>query len=139
MKINYFTLLLAIVWLIFIFVITASPSATGEHTLNIIQKYLGFNEQVASTVNFFGRKLAHIVVFGMLSVILFFVFKERKLFWSWFFTTLYAVTDELHQLLVEGRTPSIYDVVLDSFAAIIALLLLRLYLKGRVQREKGIL
>ena len=33
-------------------------------------------------------------------------------------TIAYAITDEIHQYFVPGRTPSIFDIAIDSFGAV---------------------
>ena len=42
----------------------------------------------------------------------------------WIITTAYAATDELHQLLVPGRSGQLSDVILDSAGALAGLLVL---------------
>lgn len=136
MRKSYFALVFAVIWLIVIYKITASPSATGSNTLNFIQTQLGISEPAADLLNFFIRKLSHITVFGFLAILLYFVFKKNPFFWAWLCTTLYAGTDEFHQLLVSGRTSSIYDVMIDSFGAIVALTLLSFTKKRFVQKNR---
>lgn len=46
---------------------------------------------------------------------------------SWGGATVYAVSDEIHQLFVEGRAGRVYDVLLDSFGAAVGVLLLTLF------------
>ena len=63
------------------------------------------------TVGFWVRKVAHFLEFAALgcSFRLLFVALGRRppavwaLVWSWLFSTLYAVTDEVHQMFVEGK------------------------------------
>lgn len=43
--------------------------------------------------------------------------------WSFLFATVYAVSDELHQLFVPGRGSWWFDVVIDSTGAAFALLI----------------
>ncbi|HWI46792.1 MAG TPA: VanZ family protein [Rummeliibacillus sp.] len=136
MRKSYFALFITIIWLIVIYKITASPSATGSNTLNIIQTKIGISEATAELLNFIIRKLAHITVFGFLAILLYFVFQKNQFFWAWLCTTLYAGTDEFHQLLVSGRTSSINDVLLDSFGAIIALVILNYTKKRFAQRNR---
>ena len=136
MRKSYFAIFIAIIWLIVIYKITASPSATGSNTLNVIETVFGVSEPTADLLNFFIRKLAHITVFGFLAIILYFVFQKKRSFWAWLCTTIYAGTDEFHQLLVSGRTSSIFDVVLDSFGAIVALILLHYTKKRLAQRHR---
>ena len=40
--------------------------------------------------------------------------KKHLFLWAILFTFIYAVSDELHQIFVPGRDPSISDVLLDS-------------------------
>lgn len=136
MRKSFFARFIAIIWLIVIYKITASPSATGSNTMNFIQTQLGISEAAADILNFVIRKLAHITVFGFLAILLYFVFKKNPFFWAWLCTTLYAGTDEFHQLLVSGRTSSLYDVMIDSFGAIIALVLLNYTKKRFAQRNR---
>ena len=62
----------------------------------------------------------------------------RLAFAAWVLTTLYATTDEIHQLLVPGRTGQATDVILDSFGSLtgiaLALLALRAIRRRRVRR-----
>lgn len=135
MKKHYLLLFFAVLWMFVIFRITASPSATGSSTLTVLQDWFGVHGFVADSLNFAIRKLAHVTVFGLLVIFLYFVFTKNRYLWAWICTTVYAATDEFHQSLVGGRTASIYDVMLDSFGAAVALLMLGL-LKRRVFKQK---
>lgn len=135
MRKYYLLLFVAILWMFVIFKITASPSATGSSTLTILQEWFGVHGFVADSLNFVIRKFAHVTVFGLLAIFFYFVFTKNRYLWAWICTTIYAGTDEFHQSLVVGRTPSIYDVMLDSFGAAIALLALGL-LKRRISKGK---
>ena len=126
---NYVSLILAILVASAIYCATASPAATGSNTRAIIESLLGINGNVADILNFIIRKLTHVTVFGLLAIFLYFAFTNRRFFWAWLCTTLYAGTDEYHQSLVVGRTSSIYDVMLDSAGAILALVLTRFVVK----------
>lgn len=84
--------------------------------------------------SFWVRKAAHFTEFAALGFswrLLFLSLSRRPpeaaaLLWSWLLSTLYAVTDELHQMLVEGRGPSVRDVCIDSAGALCGALLLAL-------------
>ena len=47
---------------------------------------------------------------------------------GWGFSTLYAVTDEMHQLLIEGRSGQWTDVLIDSAGALTGVLIIALVL-----------
>ncbi|MGX9133248.1 VanZ family protein [Rummeliibacillus sp. JY-2-4R] len=131
---NYLFICLSILWAFVIFLITASPTATGSNTHDIIQTWLGIDGRMADILNFIIRKLAHVTVFGLLAIFLYFAFTKNRFLWAWLCITLYAGTDEYHQSLVGGRTPSVYDVMIDFAGAIVALVLIRFVV--RKIREK---
>ena len=67
------------------------------------------------------RKTAHFTEYALLGLLVRFCLqswignrKKHLLPAGWIFGTLYAVTDELHQLLTDGRAGQWTDVVLDS-------------------------
>ena len=59
---------------------------------------------------------------------------------AWAIATLYAATDELHQIFVPGRTGKVTDILLDSAGALLGVLLLTLVLraidKRRARRQR---
>lgn len=57
-------------------------------------------------------------------------------FVSWALATLYAETDELHQMLTGDRTPLIQDVILDSCGALLGVMLAVLFLY-RLQKRRN--
>lgn len=75
------------------------------------------------------RKLAHFSEFALLGALtagyLSVDRRRRRGLHAWGLATLYACTDELHQMFVDGRGPSPVDVGIDSagalFGALIAL------------------
>lgn len=69
------------------------------------------------------RKLAHFSEFALLSALLALFFHlggHRPLLPAWGIATLYACTDEAHQMFVAGRGPSPIDVGIDSLGALAA-------------------
>ena len=85
-------------------------------------------------VTFAVRKLAHFSLFALLGLCLAAHLRLRR--WeapakstarmSWALATLYACTDEAHQLFVEGRSAELRDVAIDSAGALCGVLLLAL-------------
>lgn len=86
------------------------------------------------------RKTAHFLEFAGLSFLFSFALlstKEKNCFWmSVLFTSLYAVTDEIHQIFVDGRACQFLDWLVDSGGAIFgALIFLGIYaLKIRLKK-----
>lgn len=80
------------------------------------------------------RKLAHAFEFGVLTFLIFRVLGQTEkrhvywnLFWAFIFTVLYAISDEYHQSLVQGRIGAYTDVLIDSAGGFVAAWLLYIY------------
>lgn len=93
-------------------------------------------------VEFFLRKGAHFMTYFILGGSLYLgllpKLKQKSsvlgLFFAWLAATGYAATDEFHQMLTGDRTPLFQDVMLDSFGALTACLLIILYHMVRKKR-----
>ena len=73
------------------------------------------------------RKMAHILEFGIFSILIFRAWRSGRLGWclGWAIATLliaaaFAVLDEIHQAFVPGRGPSVRDVAIDTAGALLA-------------------
>ncbi len=104
-----------VVWMLVIFTFSSKP--TG----------------VASTIDwqdFFIKKFAHVLVFGLLSVLLYRAQRaygtSRKvaIVTSILVSALYGLTDEYHQSFIGGRTPRLRDVGFDTIGATLSLITL---------------
>ncbi|MBM7570266.1 VanZ family protein [Aquibacillus albus] len=78
-------------------------------------------------IEFFIRKGAHVTVFLVLMVLLYFACltfktKRKPSIIALFLTVAYAIFDEIHQGFTPNRTPFTGDVVLDSIGALLGLL-----------------
>ncbi len=90
-------------------------------------------------LTFFVRKAAHFTEFAMLGAslrLLFHALALRRATWiAWGAGTLYACTDELHQVFVDGRGPMLQDVCIDSAGVLAAALLVTLLLRRYGRRK----
>lgn len=90
------------------------------------------------------RKTAHLGLYTLLGFFTMnFVYtfngtKYQKGLTTWFFGSLYAISDEIHQLFVEGRSGEVRDVFIDSIGIIIGLLfaLLILFAISKIFKKK---
>ncbi len=64
------------------------------------------------------RKTAHFINYGILFWLLIRGPLAGRPYIAFSLCVLYALLDEGHQILVPGRTPSLYDVALDSSGAL---------------------
>ena len=102
---------------------------------SISQQHLpAFTEKISD-------KILHFSAFGLLGLLMVHSFKHSKSSFiqkhagmlAVIFTSVYGITDELHQLLVPGRFCSIFDWLADTAGAIILVLifLYHLYFRKR--------
>ncbi|WP_408007902.1 VanZ family protein [Pseudalkalibacillus sp. A8] len=97
----------------------------------------------AGYIEFFIRKGAHVTVYLILAFLIYralrITIKTRKpiIFYSWLLTSIYAASDEIHQGFTVQRSPHVEDVILDSFGAILGVLLAHhlIYKKVRKQNQ----
>lgn len=101
---------------------TESSSQSGQF-VSLFQKILGNN----AITDFIVRKSAHCLEFAglsfLLNIALFVQTNKIKPLFSILFTSLYAVTDEIHQIFVSGRSCQIKDWGIDTMGAIIGTLI----------------
>lgn len=130
-------------WMLLIFSMSAEPAELSTETSgNTIRKvfnfiYPGFKDkseiekqEIIDACQHFVRKLAHFSIYTVLGILLsvnaVYHFKEK-----WFrillpvsLGILYAVSDEIHQLYVPGRSGQISDVLLDSAGVLLGCILI---------------
>ena len=117
---------LALFYALLIFVVSAIPSLTPPN--------LGFVLQ---------DKILHFIEYSLFSFLLFLAFftsgrqflKKNFLLLSCLIGIAYAVTDEIHQGFVPGRSSEFWDFVADSLGIIVVQLCVWLYLKIKKNRQ----
>lgn len=76
-----------------------------------------------SLTDFILRKSAHFIEFGGLCFLfncsLYFSFGKAKYIPSVIFTSLYALSDEIHQIFVDGRSCELRDWAIDTSGAVL--------------------
>jgi VanZ family protein len=114
-----------IVWFFVIFLLSSEPSSLSSSRSNeVVQIIQSVNTGLVNIpdISFFVRKLAHIIAYFILGVLMFLVVraytpKARKaIILSVLFVFIYAVTDEFHQTFVPGRSGEVRDVLIDTTA-----------------------
>ena len=137
-KIILWTLVVSL--MAFIFVMSAEPavesSETSGRTLKIIFGiiYPGFRDlngeqqqKIIEQNQHFIRKTAHFTLYTVMGILVSLAvaqhIKKFSLI-SYAIGTLYAVTDEIHQLYVPGRSGQISDVLLDSSGVLLGCIII---------------
>lgn len=157
--------LIAIIWMCIIFVFSSQPADESSEVS------VGFSYRVVSSAGTFFhlpwdeeefrkisiaiegyiRKAAHMSEYALLSVLLYlwlenwqFKVLKRSVIAA-FLAMLYAVSDEFHQLFVQGRAGSVRDVMIDSAGAVLGILVfvgvkecISFLLNRRKSRETGL-
>lgn len=111
-----------LVWAIIIFSFSTSYFS-AENTSKFIDPILRLLMPGASTITIalahgFVRKAAHFTNYAILFWLLVSGPLRERPYFAFGLCMLYALLDEGHQLFVSDRTPSLYDVALDSSGAL---------------------
>ncbi len=113
-------LLLIIAWAILVFGLSGQDGGQSSGTSRKLVEFFTSNEEIIDIVEPYVRKLAHFSEYGLggiLFTLLFTTYKwsDRKVMViSIALGIWYASIDEIHQLMVDGRHGSVFDVYLDS-------------------------
>ena len=137
-------ILLAVVfWMAIIFKLSAQPGeqsnilSTKVTTIIVSLAKLFRPDVNVLTLNHFIRKCAHFLAYLVLGIIVLFAMRRIGLMGKQGigFTLLlcisYAITDELHQAFVPGRTPKLLDVLIDSSGASLGISIYVLFVENR--------
>lgn len=143
---------LAIMYIIFSF--SAQNATASSHSSSSLIAFLigllpeGFfnsdKEVLIQNASHFVRKTAHFTIYAVLGISVFSMFKmlvEKikpvyTVIISTLFCLLYAISDEIHQTFVPGRSGQISDVILDTSGALIGIIIAFLIIKILRRRKK---
>lgn len=157
-KIRIVLYLLLVCWMTFIFIMSSQQAGKSAQTSgDIVNKLITVffkkfdtmtlenQTEFASAITFIIRKTAHFLEFfilGVLSTIITLTYDlkyRHKALITFIFCLLYAISDETHQLFVQGRACRFTDVCIDiagSLVAIIAVILVARIVKRRKEGEE---
>ena len=150
MKINILRIILILLLLCTFFVIFGFSSQDGEASgglsrnitnkiLQISNKYNALGqeekEQIANKTEKIIRKVAHFSIYTVVGLLLMGLLSTYKIKENWrmilsiLLGMIYAVSDEIHQSFIPGRSPRIADVYIDTLGVILGVLLILLGIK----------
>ena len=122
------SILLVILWMIFIVIMSSFNSTESSNQSNFIINIIIniFNINTTEILSLIIRKLAHFTEYFILGLLTYNMINHcnKKTYISIIVCILYAISDELHQLLVPGRSCQILDITIDSIGAILGIYLL---------------
>ncbi|MBU3146194.1 VanZ family protein [Clostridium sp. CF012] len=133
MKKKHINWLLAIGWMILIFLFSSQPgevSSENNKFVIYIFKFIGLdlNSILGTLSDFIVRKAAHFTEYFILYILLYRAINTKKSLNIKVFigilimVFLYACSDEFHQAFVPGRGPAFRDVMVDTCGGLTAFL-----------------
>ena len=134
-------------WMGFIFYMSSqldvASKASSDTTAGILYGIYGFFfpgtslslEDFIQANSHIIRKSAHFLEFMILGILSYMNYreyrKEKAILIPFLFSSLYALSDELHQLFVEGRSCQLTDACIDSFGALTGIMICHLFYRWR--------
>ncbi len=136
-------LLLLLLWMLLIFNFSSqNGEASGglsTKVTNIVLTIAHKKDTIAAPqkkyIEHIIRKLAHFSIYFLGGIIIYSFFNtfsisfRRKLLFTQILGSLYACTDEFHQLFSFGRTASFKDILIDSSGILLSLIIITLFYK----------
>lgn len=132
----------AIVWAGVIFMMS-TDIFSAEHTGAVLSPVLrwlwrGISEEQFDAIHYFIRKCAHFSEYFVFCLLIYRGVRGKRTGWRWswgfealFLAAVYSALDEIHQAFVASRTASVYDSLLDSTGAFVAMAVLWLWFRVR--------
>lgn len=141
-RLKYVFIILTVLWMIVIVVFSAkngSESVTESKKIVMLVANMvvpGFEQwsekeqmEFVQQMNYPMRKVAHMTEYAILgsflTVVCYLFRKKTNYAWliPWILGTLYAMTDEAHQVMVPGRDGKMTDVLIDSIGVFVGALI----------------
>lgn len=126
-------LILPILWALLIFFLSHQPAevSSGQSGVLVSQLQTIAPGADVALLTFIVRKGAHVVAYFILGILVYNALRRTRLPWqqpgvgvvAGTVCLLYACSDELHQTFVPGRSGEVRDVLLDSTAAVVGIIL----------------
>ena len=135
-------IILTILWMGIIFSFSSensdkSSNTSGRTIRAIVRIFVELPQQredeIVEQLQHITRKIAHFTIYTIGGVILINLVKtytmNKPWIYAWGIGTMYAITDEIHQYFVPGRSCQVTDVLLDSCGVITGILFVIILLK----------
>lgn len=145
MKTKYIlNIIFIIIWLFIIFSFSAEDATKSEHRsdeviINAVETITreeipeNQRQKIIDEYIVIVRKSAHFFLYFILAILVFTLYKRifglnsKSFIYSIIFCFIYACSDEIHQLFINGRTARIFDVFVDTTGAILSTTLLTIF------------
>ncbi len=130
---NKISIILVILWMIFIFVMSSFDATSSSNQSNFIVDIITsiINIKDIGLLSLIIRKLAHFIEYFILGILVinFITRYDKKIIIAILLCIIYATSDEIHQIFVPGRSCQIIDIMIDSLGSIMGIYLYKLITK----------
>jgi hypothetical protein len=139
------SIILVVLWMITVFYFSSEigddSSQTSGNTIRKIITFINKNmseqklEEIIELLQPFVRKLAHFTLYTIGGILIYNIMNQtnnsnkNKIIKSQLLGSIYAITDELHQYFVPGRSCRLFDVFIDSCGIFTGIIIYILILK----------
>lgn len=132
-----------IVWMGIIFYLSHQPATSSSELstgltmlmINTFQSMFPLIDINISSIHIIIRKLAHFGAYLILAYLVmralthYLVLNLKMIVIALFICIIYAISDEVHQLFIDGRSGEVRDVLIDSIGAIVGIMVYILRMK----------
>jgi len=84
---------------------------------------------IISNTSFIIRKLAHFTIYFILGILAYLTLNsysiKKSFYYSVVFCVIYAVSDEIHQLFLEGRAFKLLDIIIDTSGSVFGIIIVK--------------
>ena len=142
MKNKIIKFILVIITMIAIFIFSNQPATESQALSNgvvyktkeiINNNDCSNNKCISTNWNRIIRKIAHFTLYFILGITVYLLLKEytdkRVILFTILICFLYAISDEVHQLFVPGRSFQVFDIVIDTLGSTMSILFMKLIKK----------
>ena len=127
------SIILVILWMILIFIMSSFSGNDSSNQSNFIVDIISniFNINNIELLSLIIRKLAHFTEYFILGILVYNMIYNlnKKKYISIIICILYAISDEIHQLFVVGRSCKIIDILIDNLCSKLGIYFLYLIYK----------
>ncbi|MFA9559301.1 VanZ family protein [Evansella sp. AB-rgal1] len=126
--IKYLSWVAVFLWMLLIFHFSHQPANVSSELsggvtdviVNAVEKVIPIQEVDVSNLNHMVRKNAHFFIYFVLGFLVIHALRQGKVRGKWgivfamVICILYAISDEVHQIFIPGRSGEIRDVLIDT-------------------------
>ena len=131
--------MLLILWMAFIFTMSTFNATESSNQSNFIVNIIVniFNINNIELVSLIIRKLAHFTEYFILGILTYNLINNcnKKTYIAIIICILYAISDEIHQYFVPGRSCQILDMTIDSLGSLTGIYILKIINKHKNLRR----